>query len=237
MNIFCINLDHRKDRWDFIMKQFLNIPEINIVRFSAIEHKYGRIGCALSHMEVVNKYMNDKEYLIVMEDDCLIKDGINFYNKLIKIILWLKANNNEWDIFNGSPSFVNISTCNILDDKLNIIKYGIGGSATFIIYNTTNPQLWDKIKKYRTELNLYVDNINKGKLKIKSKGKISSSLVLDKYLNNNFICVTVVPYLTSHLTTYSNIEKKCKNYDDIFQKSEKILLDYKYNNSNISYDK
>ena len=228
-NIHCINLDQRNDRWESVIKQFSNMDQINIVRFSAIAHDNGRIGCALSHATVVNKYINDKEYLIVMEDDCLPRDINNFCNRLSTIISWLKLNNDKWEIFNGNPSFVNISTCSILDNNLNIIKYGIGGSATFIIYNTTNPEVNIKLKKYQSELNLYVENINKGKLKIKHKGKIPSNLVWDKYLNDNFICITAVPYLTSHLTSFSNIEKKCINYDHIFEKSEKLLIDYKNN--------
>lgn len=41
MNIYCINLDARIDRWDAVRAQFDNIPEINLVKISAVEHKFG----------------------------------------------------------------------------------------------------------------------------------------------------------------------------------------------------
>lgn len=69
-NHIYINLDKRKDRNERTIKQLkkINITEPN--RFSAIENEKGIIGCAESHIKVI-EYAIEKDlpYLVVFEDD------------------------------------------------------------------------------------------------------------------------------------------------------------------------
>ena len=70
--VIYINLDHRQDRRD-IMKKFFEkgkFPADKIVRFPAIKHQRGTIGCTESHAEVLriakrNKWKN----VLILEDD------------------------------------------------------------------------------------------------------------------------------------------------------------------------
>ena len=231
INIHCINLDQRKDRWDFITEQFLSVPEINLIRFSAVEHKYGWVGCGLSHANIIDNYIDNNEYLIVIEDDCVIKCIDNFYSRLIEIINWLQLNENSWEIFNGNPSFVlNNSNCILLNNDLQIVKYGEGGMANFIIYNTSNLNTKRKLSEYKLKLNSYIDDMNRNAVKeVSRKHKQSKNRcmpIIDKYLNRNFICVTSVPFLTAQLASVSNIENKYVNYDKKLESSERILNEF-----------
>jgi GR25 family glycosyltransferase involved in LPS biosynthesis len=93
--IFCINLDRRQDRWEQCQIDFKNNKIINVTRFSAIDGKTldnkssymhnGRIGCSLSHAQVLREMIKNKwEKILILEDDALFID--DFYNKFIQSI-------------------------------------------------------------------------------------------------------------------------------------------------------
>lgn len=222
MNIYCINLDKRIDRWNLMFKQFSTIDGINLVRISAAENKHGWIGCGLSHLCVIDNYMDKNSHLVVIEDDCVINDAEHFQEKLSSLIAWLDSNSDKWDIFNGNPSFVNVSNCKILDQVEKIIQCK-GGTANFIIYNK------NKCDKIKYQMELYRKNLLKWKFDIETNNKkIHHSRkglpIIDKFLESNFVCITTVPYLTSQYESNSDIEHKNVNYDSILKKSEKNLF-------------
>jgi len=111
-DIFVINLDKDKDRWDYY--QNLNISAIKINRFNGIYGKDldrneliesgvlaeknvlkdGQLGCALSHMNLWNyslKYPG--KYLLVLEDDAIIDKDI--YKKINDLEDYLPE---VWDV-------------------------------------------------------------------------------------------------------------------------------------------
>lgn len=121
MNIYVINMERSKDRWISISKQ---LDEIGVpyTRFEAIEgskisnlselfdikrfehesyHKLsiGEAGCALSHIGIWQKIIDDNEAgALVIEDDAILTDSfLALYNSL-------KNNTNDYDYLNLSPS-------------------------------------------------------------------------------------------------------------------------------------
>ena len=74
--IYCINLDKRRDGWERVSKAFKD-SSVEVIRFSAIEQKDGRIGCIKSHIEILKiaKERNLKNVLI-FEDDVVFIDSI-----------------------------------------------------------------------------------------------------------------------------------------------------------------
>lgn len=111
LQIACVNLDRRPDRWEQFKKTTLHLST-PIARFSAVDgykldvpmhpqlyhlfdtndynYRSGIVGCALSHMSLWIDYLynpTSKKYLMVMEDDLYfndkcVKDGVNFEDKL-----------------------------------------------------------------------------------------------------------------------------------------------------------
>jgi glycosyl transferase family 25 len=84
-----INLDHRIDRREHIKLELSQcIDDNKIVRFSAISHDHGAIGCGLSHIAVLELAIAENwDNVFIMEDD--LKWSSNFitgYNNLKKII-------------------------------------------------------------------------------------------------------------------------------------------------------
>lgn len=55
-DIYCINLDHRKDRWEQSQKEFNSVGLLpRVQRFSAIQEKDGRLGVIKSNLEIIDK--------------------------------------------------------------------------------------------------------------------------------------------------------------------------------------
>tara|TARA_B100001287_G_scaffold276559_1_gene287874 strand:- start:701 stop:1321 length:621 start_codon:yes stop_codon:yes gene_type:complete len=99
-NVFYINLEDRKDRKINVENQ-LNSLGFNYTRFNAIKHNSGRIGCSLSHLNVLQIAQKQKlPYVIIVEDDIhftqidIFKKQLNdFLNSGIDYDVYLLAGN------------------------------------------------------------------------------------------------------------------------------------------------
>jgi len=100
-NCYLINLDDKVQRLNDSITELSKL-DIKPIRFDAVRHQKGAIGCSLSHLGVLNlaKFKNH-EYVLVCEDDNLIlsvdgvKKSINQFleDKLEWDVLILSANN------------------------------------------------------------------------------------------------------------------------------------------------
>lgn len=125
-DIFVINLDKDKDRWDYY--ENLNIPSFKINRFNGIYGKDldrnsliesgvlaeknvlkdGQLGCALSHMNLWNESLKySGKYLLVLEDDAIIDKDI--YKKINDLEDYLPK---SWDV-------IFLGGCNVYGKKYN----------------------------------------------------------------------------------------------------------------------
>ena len=68
---YYINLDHRKDRKEHLTKEFQRIGFDNFERFPAVHCNFGALGCGLSHLSILKKFLEDPEIEIgmIIEDD------------------------------------------------------------------------------------------------------------------------------------------------------------------------
>jgi glycosyl transferase family 25 len=86
--IFYINLDRRTDRNQHIIDMFneCNISDDMYERFSAIEEVNGAMGCTKSHINILQiAKERNYNYILIVEDDLIINDKINFINNVNKI--------------------------------------------------------------------------------------------------------------------------------------------------------
>lgn len=172
--IYVINLDKAKDRWDNCIKQFEKYNIENYERLSAslidklsdVELKYlnymkksnpsyilGSYGCRLSHIRILEKYINcdDNLNILVLEDDFVLKD--NFLEELEKSISNFKEINN-WEnykmLYLGSTIH---KKTKIIDFHKNIKKiiYGYGTYAYMFNSSFANDIL-EFIHKYNMEI-------------------------------------------------------------------------------------
>jgi glycosyl transferase family 25 len=91
--ILYINLEDRKDRRKEIEEELKFISNDKIMRFNAIKHQHGYIGCVMSHIACLDYAIkNDLNNIMILEDDASFsnyKDGI----KILKELL-----NKDWDV-------------------------------------------------------------------------------------------------------------------------------------------
>jgi GR25 family glycosyltransferase involved in LPS biosynthesis len=96
--IYCINLEHRTDRWELALKEFKKIGiENDVFRFNGVYNKEnGNLGCTHSHYNVI-KHAKDNNYerILIFEDDVLFLDeNISLIENILE-----QLKNIEYDIF------------------------------------------------------------------------------------------------------------------------------------------
>lgn len=113
--IYCINLDRRKDRWNTIcLPQFIKLG-LQVERVSAVDGMLidlprdcsskmrGRIGCAMSHLNVLRLAQRHHiERILILEDDVSFAD--DFISTLSTLITHVPT---DWDmIFLGASHMI-----------------------------------------------------------------------------------------------------------------------------------
>ena len=98
LDLFYINLDHRTDRNDLMIKNWEGIVSLNRVQGTIFpEHKWGQAGCFESHRKVLKMLSIDsstkKELSIIAEDDIIPSQSFN--DKLEVIFSEIPR---DWDI-------------------------------------------------------------------------------------------------------------------------------------------
>jgi GR25 family glycosyltransferase involved in LPS biosynthesis len=116
--IYIINLQHRKDRWEACMKQLNRYNIRNYVRFDAIKpdlnqidpvqysqnnlridtnYIRGSLGCKLSHLNIIkHAKQNNIEQILILEDDFLMSE--NFIHKFNSTMQKVKKKNLSFDM-------------------------------------------------------------------------------------------------------------------------------------------
>ena len=216
LKVYFINLNENIDRWEKIKN---TLP--NLVRFNAINGKNinagelikngfltkkntlrpGQLGCALSHIQVMNLIKNQKEeYALILEDDVIIpKNFQEIFNSLKQFFP------QKWDV-------IFLGGCNIHGKKYNekfIIPTNNSGSKNLcmhaVLLNKNNVDKILKILKplYRpidsqlrdsySKLNVfytYPNIINQNK-KLVSNRRVIDGLPQSKYWQNHHLDVKI----------------------------------------------
>lgn len=191
LDIYVINLKHRTDRKNFILKQFLKYKNINLIFVEAVEYSPGSIGCSLSHQKCIRigKEKGLKQ-IIVIEDDCLLK--YDFYERLKHVYDYLYTKD-DWYLFLGGINQTKPKNIikKIETGKVRMFEVDFGSCFHMVIYNNT---IYDKILDY--------DFIN---------GEIEHTDVVwhEVYHLNALTCY---PFLAYQKPGYSDLEKATTNY-------------------------
>jgi glycosyl transferase family 25 len=190
--VIYINLEHRTDRKQQIECELLKyFPQEKVIRFNAIKHEHGGIGCTKSHIAVLEMAIREgwTNYLVV-EDDAM-------WNNFEKgCILLEKLINNPYDVITLGIAFAKHTS----DFKL------LSGQTTtaYIVQKSY----------YNTLLNNFSEGLNK----LLNTG-LYDKYALDQYwkqlqASNNWYCV--IPSLMIQAPSFSDIENKYTNYTNYF---------------------
>jgi len=236
-SIYVINLEERKDRWNKCIREFAkyNIEENKIIRFDAFKPELekhnisdysefnkilsrrsnyiqGALGCKLSHMSILKKYINiPNKIILILEDDFKLCN--DFLNKMDNNLLNL--------------------------DKLQNWNMCYLGFSMNYKHNSTLINLNHENTKFKTNINLELQNnldlINNIKILKKchtTHAYLINTSFIPKLLNicNNEpkeidVCYTIAqekyniygiyPCLISQYSDHSNILNKQVNYEKL----------------------
>jgi len=189
-----INLEHRKDRNESVLKELSKINIKNPERFNAIEMKNGAIGCSLSHIKCIEiAIKRNYEYIMICEDDIEILNPSLFVENINKFL----NSQIEWDV--------------VLIAGNNMIPYNFVTEYCIKIYNClTTTGYIVKNKYFSTLLNNYKEGVTK-----LMKEQSNSSYKIDKYwlsLQKKDNWYMIIPPTIIQKEDYSDIEKKVTNF-------------------------
>ena len=196
--IYCINLDHRTDRWGHAQEEFekLGIKD-RVKRFSAIKHNDGRIGLIKSNLKIVKdvKKRNLKNVLI-FEDDVKILWKNNPMETLSAALSQL---NSDWDMF-----YLGANTHRkLIKINKNLILLKFAYATQSISFNS---KVYDKFIEYAENTN-QITNM---------------AQILDVWISRNIQETGKVymtnPMITTQLDSFSDIENRVVNYGYIEQR-------------------
>ena len=165
-NVFYINLEHRIDRRKSVENQLNNL-NWKFQRFPAIQHENGRIGCTLSHLQILKiAKQNSLPYVVIVEDDIIFtkpktfkKSLSEFFNSNIQYDVIIIAGNvippyQKTNLFSIKVSFCQTTTGYMVkqhyyDKLIHNIKTGLD----FLIQYPSNhvnfaiDKWWTKLQK------------------------------------------------------------------------------------------
>lgn len=110
-DIFCINLDHRPNRWEEVQKEFNKFNLTGVTRFSAVDGKGlpkphalldGELGILESNLKLVrHAKKNNLPSFLMLEDDVVFGDEVNNLDKYMDNIP------DDWDMiyFGGNHRY------------------------------------------------------------------------------------------------------------------------------------
>lgn len=205
-NIFYINLDTRPDRKSRFQIEMKNIG-LSAIRFNAIKHNFGAIGCSLSHLTLLKfAKTHNLDHILIMEDDIMFLNIESFTNSLNEFLsssidfdVLLLAGNNMGPYAKMGDFCVKIKKCQTTTGYLVKQHY----------YDT----LIQNIEEGINNLKLNINRVNE--------------FAIDQYwnklqLSDNWYLLT--PLTVTQRADYSNIEKRVTNYDRVMLDLDKKML-------------
>ena len=192
---YYINLDHRSDRNDHMLKQFDIFNISNYERINAVKENFGAIGCTRSHIIVLEKFIeSNDDFCFVLEDDFEFTVRPDQYNKLLTK---LESSNIDWNVI--------LLSANVLQ----------GPGYNDFLRSCLNAQTTSGYiinKKYaNTLLSNYIEGLN---LLIETK---NTKYCIDRHWkklqkpeNNWFI---FMPKCGKQMLSFSDIESRKVNYN------------------------
>ena len=189
-----INLEHRTDRNNSVLKELLKINIEHPERFDAIKKENGAIGCSLSHIKCLEiAIKNNYEYVMICEDDIEILNPQLFIENVNKFL------NSEikWDV--------------VLIAGNNMIPYNFVTNYCIKIYNCLTTTGYIVKKNYLPTL---LNNYKEGVLNLMKEPE-NPKYKIDKYWNilqNKDNWYMLIPPTIVQKEDYSDIEKKVTNF-------------------------
>jgi len=206
--IYVINLKHRTDRLESIMKELssMGVDEKKIVRINAIYNKeFGALGCAQSHRLALSYFMKNKEAnnCLILEDDFVFTRDKSYIDSTLDDVF---SNIKKWDVLMLSGNLVSIEARR--DNEKFVKVYDAQTTSGYAVYKDFGPKLIDCFKKSEENMRKF--------FKVYHESLIKHNFAIDmswKTLQpaSNWYCV--YPCIGKQQDGYSDIENREVKYN------------------------
>jgi GR25 family glycosyltransferase involved in LPS biosynthesis len=195
-NIFCINLEKRKDRWDSFTKEMKKNSITGVVKYKGIDGGEiynptrmlnGELGILLTHLSLIKECKNrNYENVLIFEDDLVLHEN---YNNLDD---YMSQVPNDWDFIYFGGNHVYGDKPEKINDNTLKLNYTVSLHCV-AIKNTMFDIIIDKLNKFEKQVDAcYAD--------------------LHKSVN----CYGITPNIALQKEGFSNIQNKIVNYNNFF---------------------
>jgi len=197
MDVFCIHLPHRKDREENLKKIDRLYGSLRVTVVEGIKHENGAIGCLLSHQKILRMAKEqNRPYVWIIEDDCKFiptNGGVLAYARIITKFL---TDNPTVQVVNGCG--------NLADFEITSVQ------KIRDLFFLTAP------KVFTTHCIFYSASAYDDILALDTGVPIDSAV-------NKMKMVFTWPFLATQVESYSDIEEKDVNYDNIIHSNNFII--------------
>lgn len=206
--IYIINLKHRTDRLEEIMKELkmMDIDEKKIKRINAIYDKeFGALGCAQSHRLALSMFLKDKEVknCLILEDDFMFSRDKTYVDAtLTEVFQSLK----KWDVLMLSGNLVSIDARR--ENEKYVKVYDAQTTSGYAVTKEFAPKLVECFKKSEENMKKF--------FKVYHENLIKHNFAIDmswKTLQPASNWYSIFPCIGKQRDGYSDIEKREVKYN------------------------
>jgi len=213
MEAYIINMKHRTDRWDNMVKNWSPYFKLNRVDGIKINDdklthaQRATLGLSQTHKLLVEDAVKrGLKTILILEDDAVPEAW--FYERWVEMKNYLDTHLDEWEVFNGGVhklqefyNFVDLKNGCLIDGKH-------GGASHFIYLNLSNGT--EKLTNWNTEWNL--PQIYK-----------YDNTEIDMYYNSQFKLYCAFPLLAKQANDVSDIVNCDRSWDNLYLMNEMSL--------------
>lgn len=204
--VYVLNLKERYDRWDTLVKVWAGTNFL-FHRVEAIQIPNGNLGCALSHLKVIQSAKDNKlSHVTVWEDDCIpFRASAQEVCRRWHLLETELKECTDWFVISGGMDAnwtTNIQKIQHPALSECLMEVDAGFLTHFICYSSRTYDI------LLTELSRNISEL------------------YDTYLYRRFHPWVCVPFLATQRTNYSNITKKEKNIEKNMRSSHQRLRLY-----------
>ena len=221
MEAYVINLSHRTDRWEKMVKNWSPYFKLNRVEGLKITDEKlshaqrATLGLSLTHKLLIEDAVKrGLKTILILEDDAVPEAW--FYSRWVEMKTYMDTHLDQWEIFNGGIHKLQ-ELYNVVDLKHGCLMDGkLGGASHFIYLNLSNGT--DKLTNWESNWN--TDQIYQ-----------YEKTEIDMYYNSQFKLFCAFPLLAKQANDVSDITNGDRSWDNLYMMNElslRALLDERY---------
>lgn len=200
--VLFINLNHRKDRLDHILSQVKMAGlETKTKRFEAVGHRFGIIGCAMSHLgalELAKK--SGWKNVLILEDDFTFCDVERFEAKVKEY----------FDVFSSNYPVFLLAHNMLRGHAVSGDFFRVSFAQTASGYIVCEPAYNVLIENFREGISKAEESVKNGASKVPHE--LCFDVFWNRALKDRIATLTVRSRLGYQFPSFSDIEKRNVNY-------------------------